>query len=238
VKALEGAKCIRRDALYTLWNDAGINTKDSRGLHILGYLAQTGLLCFGPRDGKQQTVTLVDEWLPEASRPERVEALGMLARRYFSSHGPATVHDLAWWSGLTLTDVRAGLDQVKSELESREMNGRTFWFMPQASSPARNAKAFLLPAWDEYTVAYRDRSDILDAKYATRVNAGGGVLKPVVVIDGEVVGTWQRTIGKSGVVVTPTLFKRIERSGREAIDDAIGRYGRFLDASPKRVSRR
>jgi len=238
VKALEGAKCIRRDALYALWNDAGINTKDSRGLHILGYLAQTGLLCFGPRDGKQQTVTLLDEWLPETSRPERAEALGMLARRYFSSHGPATVHDLAWWSGLTLTDVRAGLEQVKSELESREMNGRTLWFMPPASSPARPAKAFLLPAWDEYTVAYRDRSDILDAKYATRVNAGGGVLKPVVVIDGEVVGTWQRTIGKSGVVVTPTLFKRIERPGREAIDDAIGRYSRFLDASPKRVSQR
>ena len=57
-RSLVGGKVLRRDALYELWNTAGIPTHDSRGLHLLGYLAQTGLICFGPRDGKQHTFTL------------------------------------------------------------------------------------------------------------------------------------------------------------------------------------
>ena len=113
-QALVGGKRVRRDAMYAMWNEAGIATHDSRGLHILGYLARTGLICFGPRDGKQHTFTLVEEWLPTARPLERDIALGELARRYFTSHGPATVHDFAWWSGLTVTDARAGLESVSS----------------------------------------------------------------------------------------------------------------------------
>jgi hypothetical protein len=226
-RVLEGGKCVRRDALYVHWKDAGIAMDDSRGLHILGYLAQTGVLCFGPRDGKQHTLTLLEEWLPAVAVRERREALGELARRYFTSHGPATLHDLAWWSGLTLADLRTGLDQVKDELESKEVDGRTFWFAPTAT-PRATRTAYLLPAWDEFTVGYRDRNDILDPRYATRVNAGGGVLKPVVVIDGRVVGTWQRTIGKAGVTVRPTWFKRLDPADARAFDAAVDRYARFL----------
>jgi len=194
-KALVGGKRLRREAMYKVWNDAGIATHDSRGLHILGHLAKDGLICFGPRDGKQHTFTLLEEWLPSARLLERDIALGEIARRYFVSHGPATVHDFAWWSGLTVTDARAGLDSVKSELESETIGTRTLWFAP-TSAPSATKAVFLLPAWDEYTVAYRDRNDILDPRYAIRVNAGGGILKPVVVVRGQVVGTWQRTIGK------------------------------------------
>ena len=227
VRALEGGKCVRRDAMYVHWNDAGIATDGSRGLHILGYLAQTGVICFGPRDGKQHTLTLLEEWLPAARVREREEALGELARRYFTSHGPATLHDLGWWSGLTLAELRVGLEQVKADLESEEVDGRTFWFAPTAT-PRATRTAYLLPAWDEFTVGYRDRSDILDPKYATRVNAGGGVLKPVVVIGGRVVGTWQRTIAKGEVAVTPTWFTRLDRAATEAFDAAVDRYAGFL----------
>ena len=226
-QALVGGKCIRRDAMYTLWNDAGIATTGSRGLHLVGHLAQTGLICFGPRDGKQHTLTLLEEWLPTARLLDREVALGALAERYFRSHGPATVHDFAWWSGLTLTDVRAGLELAKPRLESETIDGRTLWFVP-ARSPRPTSAAYLLPAWDEYTVAYRDRTDILESKQAARVNAGGGVLKPVVVIDGRVVGTWQRTIGKGGVVVRPSLFRRLVRAEADALTTAADRYRRFL----------
>jgi hypothetical protein len=218
--------------MYALWNDAGIPTHDSRGLHILGHLAQTGLICFGPRDGKQHTLTLVEEWLPSARLLERDIALGELARRFFTSHGPATVHDFSWWSGLTVTDARAGLDGVQSMFERETIDGRTFWF-PPSSVPSGAKGAYLLPAWDEFTVAYRDRDDILDARYALEVNAGGGVLKPVIVMRGQVVGTWQRTIGKGGIVVRPKPFARLERSASEALEAAARKYGRFLglDAS-------
>ena len=227
-RAMEGGKCVRRDALYAIWNEAGIATHDSRGLHILGYLAQTGLICFGPRAGKQHTVTLLDEWLPAAPALTRAEALGALARRYYASHGPATVHDFAWWSGLTVTDARAGLESVAGELERVDKDGRAFWHSRTSISRSGAGVAYLLPAWDEYTVAYRDRTDVLDPKYAARVNAGGGVLKPVIVVGGEMVGSWQRTIAKGRAVIKPTLFKRLDRAGWDAIEKTAINYGRFL----------
>jgi hypothetical protein len=227
-KGLAGGRRLNRAALLELWESAGIATGDSRGLHILGNLSQKGLLCFGPRDGKQHTVTLLEEWLPAAPPMERDAALGELARRYFTSHGPATVHDLAWWSGLTLADVRRGLEVAKGRLEHEEVDGREYRFAP--TPPARGAMspAHILPAWDEYTVAYRDRSAVLDPAQAARVNAGGGVLKPVVVLQGRVVGTWQRSFGKGTVSVRPMLFERLGRDEMRAISSAASRYGQFL----------
>ncbi|HUQ83572.1 MAG TPA: winged helix DNA-binding domain-containing protein [Gemmatimonadaceae bacterium] len=227
-KALAGGTPVRRDALYEIWNTAGIDTRESRGLHILGYLAQTGLICFGPRDGKQHTFVLLEAWLPASPTLSRDEALGALALRYFTSHGPASVHDFSWWSGLTVTDARAGIESVKAELESETIEKRTLWFRPASATRAGFDNAYLLPAWDEYTVAYRDRLDVLDARYATRVNAGGGVLKPVVVIRGEVVGSWGRTLAKGRVLVRPSLFKHVAQADWGAIEKATVKYGRFL----------
>ena len=228
-RAMTGQTCVRRDTMYELWNAAGIATHESRGLHILGYLAQTGLICFGPRDGKQHTFTLLEEWLPGSPAVARDEALGALARRYFTSHGPATVHDFSWWSGLTVTEARAGLESVRPELEREDMGERTLWFAAAPSARGGAGAAYLLPAWDEYTVAYRDRTDVLEARYAAKVNAGGGVLKPVIVIRGEVVGSWQRTIAKGRVSVKPLLFGRVGREDVAAIEKATARYGKFLE---------
>jgi len=227
-RAMEGGKCVRRDTLYAIWNEAGIPTHDSRGLHILGYLAQTGLICFGPRAGKQHTFALLDEWLPNAPAPTRAEALGALARRYFASHGPATVHDFAWWSGLTVTDARAGVESVAAEFERVDRDGRALWHPRRPSSHSGAGAAYLLPAWDEYTVAYRDRTDVLDPKYAARVNAGGGMLKPVIVVGGEVIGSWRRTVAKGRTVIKPALFKRLDRADWDAVEKAGLKYGRFL----------
>ena len=226
-KALEGGKTIRRDALYELWSAAGVATRDSRGLHLLGHLSQKGLLCFGARDGKQQTFTLLEEWVPTVKTFARDEALGHLALRYFTSHGPASIHDFAWWAGLTITESRAAVDSVASRLNFEDIDGRTLWFA--AGQPARSSRtAYLLPSWDEFTVAYRDRTDILDVAYAKRVNAGGGVLKPVIVVDGQVLGTWQRRLGKKGVAITERYFSKRDRPTVEAIRAATKRYAAFL----------
>jgi winged helix DNA-binding protein len=227
-RSLAGGKVVRRDRLYEIWSAAGIRTHDSRGLHLLGFHAMTGLLCFGPREGKQQTFTLLEEWLPAARTLERDEALGELARRYFTSHGPATVHDFAWWAGLTIAEARAGLDGAKSQLVGEEIGGRSFWFADAEPIRGSDSRAHLLPPWDEFTVAYRDRSDILDAKFARRVNNGGGVLSPVMVVGGHVIGTWKRTLGKGSGVITPTFFQRVGPKERRALEAAAHRYGQFL----------
>ncbi|HJU73130.1 MAG TPA: winged helix DNA-binding domain-containing protein [Gemmatimonadaceae bacterium] len=227
ISSLRGGKALTRPAIYEKLNAAGIRTHDSRGLHILGYLAQRGVICFGARDGKQATFVLLDEWVPNARALDRHDALVELARRYITSHGPATVHDFAWWAGLTVADAREGLEGASLRVE--QIEGRSYWLasVPRIHGP-KSSRAYLLPVYDEYTVAYRDRSAVLDPKLAKHVNAGGGVLRPIVVIDGRVMGTWKRSIEKGAAIVTITSFTRLPKYRREAIEDAAARYARFL----------
>lgn len=113
VRALQGGKRLARNAMYEVLEAGGVSTAGQRGLHILGRLAQAGVICFGAREGKQQTFALLDEWAPTARRMARDEALAEIARRYFTSHGPATLQDFAWWSGLTVANAQAALELAR-----------------------------------------------------------------------------------------------------------------------------
>jgi hypothetical protein len=232
VRALEGGKQLRRDAMYKLLEAAHISTAGGRGLHILSRLALDGLLCFGAREGKQPTFALLNEWSPAARTMERDEALAELARRYFTSHGPATVQDFVWWSGLTTGDARAGLEMAKPHLAQEAVNGQTYWLAPSMPTARdESPTAYLLPAFDEYTVAYTDRSAVLDPLYAKLVNTGNGIFSPIMVVDGQVVGAWKRALKKDTVVITPTPFTKLNKAATRALATAASRYGEFLEAS-------
>lgn len=97
---LAGGNQLTRDAIYAELDRSGISTAGQRGIHILAQLAMEGVICFGARRSKQQTFALLDEWVPSSRMLEGDEALAELAARYFASHGPATLADFAWWSGL------------------------------------------------------------------------------------------------------------------------------------------
>ena len=126
-RALEGGRQLSRDAIYATLEAAGIESSGGRGLHLLWWLAQEGVICFGAREGKQQTFALLDEWIPGARTLERDEALAELTRRYFTGHGPATIHDFMWWSGLTMAEAREGLAMVGTALTSEAIDGVTHW---------------------------------------------------------------------------------------------------------------
>ncbi len=113
VKALEGGRRMTRPQLYARLERARVVTRHGRGSHVLFRLANDGLICFAPHDGKQPTFALLDEWLPASHLPERDEALAELARRYFTSHGPATLQDFTWWSGLPAADARRGVEAAR-----------------------------------------------------------------------------------------------------------------------------
>lgn len=232
VSALQGGKQLPRDAMYGLLEAAHISTTGGRGLHLLSRLAQEGIICFGVREGKQQTFALLDEWAPKAKKKAREEALAELARRYFTSHGPATLRDFVWWSGLRTADAKAGLEMAKPHLVQDVSDGQTYWLassMPTAKDAS--PKAYLLPAFDEYTVAYKDRSAVLNPLYAKQVNTGNGIFFPTIVIDGQIVGTWKRTPKKSAVVITPSSFAKLNEGETRAFAAAASRYGEFLDQS-------
>jgi hypothetical protein len=229
-QALQGGQQLTRDEMQQLLEQANISTAGQRGYHILCRSAQDGLICFGVPNGKQQTFTLLDEWVPPTKSLARDETLAELARRYFMSHGPAALRDLVWWSGLTVTDAKAGLETVKSQLSSENVAGQTYWMSPDTPVLADNSPAiYLLPGFDEYMLGYTDRSAILDSIHAPKIVPGkNGVFNPTIVIDGKVAGTWKRTFKKNTMLITLSPFTSLSQAQRRAISLAAERYARFM----------
>ena len=229
-KALEGSAPLTRPELYEALDRAKIDTSEQRGLHILVYSALKGLICVAPRRGKQPTFALLDEWLPATKMPDREEALASLAKRYFSSHGPATVQDFAWWAGLTGTDARKYLDVVKKEFEEATVEGQTYWFKPvKGKLKSATGAVFLLPPYDEYTVAYKDRSVVLEETQAA--STGNGIFRPVVIAGQRVVGTWKRTRKKDLFTVETEITPPFVKAKQEVLKKAIKHYTRFVSTN-------
>lgn len=218
----------RPDILQQL-EQAGISTAGQRGYYILSQAALAGLLCFGPMQGKQQTFVLLDEWVPPGPAYTRDEALAELARRYFQSHGPATLADFVWWSGLTITEARAALAMVETELQSEEVAGETYWWPDDTAVPnLPSPTAWLLPAFDEYYLGYKTRHVVLDGRYDKQVVSSNGIFRPVIVLDGQVVGIWKREVKRGTAVIRLELFQPLTAVQQEAVVFAAGQYSAFL----------
>lgn len=230
-KALQGGTSLTRAEMMDVLEQAGISTKGQRGYHILWRAAQRGLICFGPRQGKQDTFVWLDDWLP-AGRPfSRDESLVELTRRYFTGHGPATIQDFMWWSGLRAADARAGLEMVESQLACQVVDDQTYWFSPSLSAPkAVSPTVHLLPGFDEYVLGYKDRDAVLDPAHAKKVVPGGnGMFKPIIVVDGRVVGIWKRAFKKGTLVFTHQPFNTLNKAETQAVAVAAERYGVFVN---------
>jgi hypothetical protein len=173
---------------------------------------------------------LLDEWVPPTPPLDRDEALAELARRYFASHGPATIHDLARWAGITVTDARRGLAAIQSELQQAKIDDQLYWLsysLPVTISQAE--PAYLLPGFDEFVLGYGDRNAVLDSTYADRICPGGnGVFSPTVVVDGKIAGTWKRTLKPRGVAVEWTPFTAFTAAEEQVLSVAAQHYGDFL----------
>jgi hypothetical protein len=233
--ALREKQPMTRKAIYEAMNAAGISTTGERGYHIIWYHAHEGLIGLGPREGKQPTIVLLDDWLPPARELSRDEALHELARRYFTSHGPANLKDFTWWSGLAPAEARAGLEAVRSQLENETIDGEPYWFAPnQPAQGATSTTAHLLPYVDEYMVAYQDRDAIQPPEYNTLVDSGNIIFHAPILIDGRVAGIWTRKVMKHSVEITPVFFRSISDAEREAFGAAVQQYETFLGL-PARV---
>jgi hypothetical protein len=224
-RALQGGNALTREELRGVLEQAGIATRFEQRMAYLVMRAELdGILCSGPRRGKQFTYMLLDERAPHARSLERDEALAELTRRYFLSHGPATVQDFVWWSGLTAADTRLGLEMTGSQLVKEVIDSKTYWFSPSAP-PAREPipAAFLLPNYDEFG-SHKDRSAVFDAE-----NANNLVFSHIVVIDGRVAGTWKRTFQKRAVVLETDFFSPLTTAEKQAVQAAAARFGAFLE---------
>lgn len=225
-KALRDGKHATREELIPLLNKAGIPTDENRASHIFVAAELEGLICSGAVRGSKQTFSLLNEWVPQIKRLGRDEALASLAKRYFTSHGPATLDDFDWWSGLSMNDARRALEMVKMELSSEVVEGKTYWFAEVEFKP--KATAFLLPAFDEFLISYKDRSATMtyaNHKLAVSIN---GIFYPTIVVNGETIGVWKRTIKKDTVSIEFNYFVSPAPASQKMLEDASARFASFL----------
>ena len=209
----------------------GIERAGQRMAHLLLAAEIDGVLISGSRRGKSFTWTRLEDRAPSSPPLERDTALARLATRYYTSHGPATLADLVWWSGLSTADARNAVSAAGRALARETIDDVDVWSAAATTdAPFERPVAHLLPNFDEYTVAYRDRSAVLAAArpFDASIFSFGSVLANVVLVDGLVRGAWRRTLRANEVKLEVTLLDRFSRAESEALDRAVAEFGRFL----------
>lgn len=228
--ALEGGKQLTRTEMLAVLEQSGISTQGQRAAYMLQRASLDGLIGQGVMRRNNPTYLSLEGSLPASRVLARDEAIAELVRRYFTSRAPATLQDFVWWSGLPVSDAKAGLEAIKSQLIEATIDGQTVYLhgsMPaaQGSAPA----AYLLPGFDEYLLSYRDRSASLDAQHVKKVAPGGGMFRPTLMVGGRVVGTWKRAFKRGAVAVTTNPFATLTAAEEHAVTAAARRYSEFLD---------
>jgi hypothetical protein len=227
-KALRDGRQLTRDELRQALEKAGINVAAAHRMSFFMLRAELdGLVCSGPRRGNQFTYMLMEERAPNAKSLPRDEAVVELTQRYFSSHGPATLKDFAWWSGLTVKDAKQGLAELGQAFDSMKVDGKEFWFgAPLTMRRDVSESAHFLPVLDEYVVAYRDVSPTYDAAHF--VAAKNRNFASSFVIGGRVLGEWTQMVQDNKVSITLKPFSKLDAGDRHLLDAAAVRYGKFL----------
>jgi hypothetical protein len=233
-KALRDNKVMLRGALRETLVRARFREMDGQRLARLIMRAELdAIICSGPHQGKQQTYALLDERAPAVPVRDRDEDLLDLTLRYFAGRSPATAHDFSWWSGLSMRDVKQGIDLAAKQLERFEFEGKTYWRsgrVPTLPGPT----AHLLPNYDEYFIGYRDRSAIgRRLGHVGSVTGGSTLISNVLVVDGQLVGGWRRTVNGDAIVLEASLLARVTRSERDRLEQAIRAFEMFAQRKVK-----
>ena len=228
-RALEGGVSLTRGEIAAVLTRARIkDARTQRLAHLMMGAELEGVVCSGPRRGRDATYALVEDRTPPAPAVDRDQSLGEMARRYFTTRGPATQQDFSWWSGLRAPDARRAIEIAGAHFSSASYDNATVWFSERPSG--RSAAAHLLPNYDEYFIGHRDRSAIGRRVRSIQEVAGNQFFAHLVFVNGELVGGWKRVPAKTGIAVKFTMVAKLSAAERRLVDKAVSRLGRFLGA--------
>ena len=227
-KLLRNGKHLTRKEIMDVLEKKGIKTNDLRASHIM-FRAETELVvCNGIKKEKQFTYALFDERIPSTKKFTKEEALAELARRYFLSHGPATLRDFIWWSSLSITDARNGLELVKPKLASEKYKDNLFWFSPESfSSKTKNNKIVFLPSYDEFLISYKSREVALESQHRSRTFANNGIFNPVILHNAKVIGIWKLQY-KADILIKEHFFNKPTEKQKQLSTKAAKEFGKFM----------
>ena len=214
----------------------GIRLEGQARPHLLARAALEGLICLGPDRGAEPTYVLLKDWIDQELTGHSLSedaAYAELTRRYLSAYGPATPGDQAAWSGLPLSKTRAAWQRIKDELLGVETAGSPVWILKTHEEwldelPADIPIVRLLPRFDIYLLGYQRRDLAVPSQYAKRINAGGGIVHPTVLVDGRTVGTWKSKREKNRLVVMVEPFEQLVSEIDEGLEAEVEDIGRFL----------
>jgi hypothetical protein len=231
VSALEGGNRLTRKEIAAVLDDSGIDRSGQRMPYFLSHCELEAVIGSGGLAGKQHTYALLDERVPAGGRFDRDDALVELVRRYLKSHGPATVKDMSWWSGLTMADLRKGLELLGEEVRSETLDGMVLWSTASDDSPLPAPRgAHLLQTYDELVVGYTESRFLGDlgqekarAAWVDRTYPSG-----VLLLNGRIGGHWRRTIERTRVAIELHLYEEPKRGDPKALEAAAADLGRFL----------
>lgn len=228
-KWLRDSNFLSREELAKRLADAGFSNDNNRVSHILMRAEIDGIIGSGPTKAGKQTYALLSERVPVKKLLKHEEAAAELARRYFTSHGPAALSDFVWWSGLPVKTCRQAIEAIKQDFVAEIVDGETYWFHQVFSVPdTENESIYLLPAYDEFIISYKNRAATLTFENHLKVVSNNGFFRPVIVHNGQAIGVWKRTIKKENVIPETEYFGSPGKAIQKQVEKEFEKYVQFL----------
>ncbi|MDR1257768.1 MAG: winged helix DNA-binding domain-containing protein [Tannerellaceae bacterium] len=229
-KMLEGNRSLTRTEIALELAGAGVLADTSRMTHFMMRAEAEGIICSGVDKGNKSTYALLEERAAPAKELHREEALATLAGKYFRSHSPASLYDFAWWSGLSVVEARQATRLIEHLLITDHWGEHTLFIHQSCKEVYADEVLHLLPSYDEYIISYKDRSAVLDAPHIPKAYSAQGVFFPLVLHKGALVGRWNKTIRKKGLIVEPAFFDKHYIINEEIFNAAANRYKTFVSS--------
>jgi hypothetical protein len=231
-KTLIGEKQLTRPELEEIFTKAKFNCDGMRFGHLLMHAELQGLICSGAKKGKQITYALLEERVPAARKYNREESLAMLTQKYFQSHGPAMLKDYMWWSGLTAKEAKEGIALLGRKINNVSYNEEMLWYIDLPDKIKMDKTIYLLPNFDEYIVGYTNRDALMPENSGSELSREGNPLfSNTIIMNGQVYGTWKRTLKSNGVTINTTVFDELSIANKKQIEQAELRFQKFLSKS-------
>jgi hypothetical protein len=229
-KVLGGNQQLTRPELEAIFTKAKFNCEGMRFGHLLMHAELQGLICSGGRKGKQISYALLEERVPAAKKYNKTESLALLTQKYFQSHGPATIKDYIWWSGLTTAEAKEGIALLEGKINSIKFKEEVLWYIDIPGETKADKKIYLLPNYDEYTVGYNNREALIAENNKSKISRTGNPLfSNTILINGHVQGIWKRTLKKNAVLIHSDVFDELTLTQKKQMEQAEKLFKNFLD---------
>jgi len=228
-KALRGGVNLNRDELTRMYQEANIKTNENRLSHLLMRAELDGIICNGAVKQNKLTYALLSEKVPVRKLFSHEESLAELAKRYFTSHAPATLRDFVWWSGLSVSEAKKAMEMIKSNFVPTIIDGSTYLFKANQPVIPQNTSLYLLPAFDELLIGYTNRLATIGSAHQPIAISNNGLFRPIIVENGRVTGVWKRITVKKRVIIEVTLFSIASSNIKTALEQEIKKQALFLD---------